>query len=168
MSLRAFLWENIGQVLFAYTPHNAYKYRTALLKRFGMKCGIRVRVRRSVVIDKPWNVEVDDLVMFGDGAIVNAGEKITIGKRTTISQYAMLITVSGTTESGGKLDVRKEIKIEDDCWVASDAVVLPGSVIEEGVVVGARGCVDGRLPKWKICTGEPAVPRGDRVLYGTT
>lgn len=166
MILRAFLWNSIGQTLFACTPHNAYKYRTALLKCFGMQCGTRVRTRRTVVIDKPWNVVADDLVIFGDGAIVNAGEKITIGKRSVISQYAMLLTVTGDISTAGKTDVRKEIQIESDCWVATDAIVLPGSVIEEGVVVGARGCVDGRLPKWKICTGEPAVPRGDRVLYG--
>jgi acetyltransferase-like isoleucine patch superfamily enzyme len=44
---------------------------------------------------------------------------------------------------------------------------MPGSHIESGVVVGARSLVDGHLPKWKICIGEPAIPRTERVLYGT-
>ena len=168
MRFRAIAWSYIGKPLFACTPHNAYVFRTTLLKLFGMKCGKRVRARRNVSIDKPWNVTADDLVIFGDCAVVVAGEKISIGKRSVISQYAMLVTVAGDAATAGKTDVRKGIHIADDCWVATDAVVLPGSVIEEGVVVGARGCVDGVLPKWNICTGEPAVPRTERVLYGTT
>jgi acetyltransferase-like isoleucine patch superfamily enzyme len=45
---------------------------------------------------------------------------------------------------------------------------MPNSHIESGVIVGARSLVDGNLPAWKICTGEPAEPRTERVLYGTT
>ena len=160
------LWQTVGQTLFMCTPHNAYAYRTALLKLFGMQCGRRVRVRRSVRIDQPWNVTADDLVIFGEGAIVHAGEPIRIGKRCVVSQYAMLITVVGDTATAGCTEIRGSITIEDDCWVAADVLVLPNSHIETGVVVGARSFVDGRLPKWKICTGEPAEPRTERVLHG--
>ncbi len=158
----------IGQPLFAFTPHNAYAYRTAILKLFGMKCGNRVRLRRSVTIDKPWHVIADDLVIFGDGAVVQAGEQITIGKRSVISQYAMLITVAGDCGTAGVTQHRGSITIEDDCWVATDTVVMPHAHIENGTVVGARSLVEGTLPSWKICTGEPAQPRAERVLIGTT
>lgn len=133
-----------------------------------MKCGRNVRVRRSVWINKPWNVTTGDLVMLGDGSFIHAGEPITIGKRCTISQHAMLITVAGEIETLGRTQRRAQITIEDDCWIATDTVVMPGSYIEEGVVVGARSLVDGRLPKWKVCVGEPALPRADRVLYGAS
>ncbi len=166
-TLRTFLWLVFGQRLFAYTPHNAYAYRTKLLKLFGMKCGHRVRARRNVCFNKPWNVTADDLVIFGDCAIVQANAPIRIGKRSVVSQYAMLITEMGDIKFKGKKCFQSEIIIKDDCWVATDVIVLPGSYIEEGVVVGARGMVHGRLPQWKICTGEPASPRADRVLYGT-
>jgi acetyltransferase-like isoleucine patch superfamily enzyme len=132
-----------------------------------MKCGNRVRLRRSVTIDKPWNVTADDLVIFGDGAVVLAGEHITIGKRSVVSQYAMLITVAGDCSTAGVSKRRGEITIEDDCWVATDAVVMPNAHIENGTVVGARSLVEGALPSWKICTGEPAQPRGERELLGT-
>ena len=138
-----------------------------LLKLFGMRCGKRVRTRRSVRIDQPWNLITGDLVIFGDGAIVHAGEPIQIGNRCVVSQYAMLTTVTGDCETAGRTKRRGGITIEDDCWVATDAVVMPSSHIESGVVVGARSLVEGRLPAWKICTGEPAEPRTERVLYGT-
>lgn len=130
-----------------------------------MRCGRNVRVRRSVKIDKPWNITVGDLVIFGDGVIIKASEKIYIGKRSSISQYVMLLTTCGDVATSGKTERCGPITIEEDCWVATDTVVMPGSYIEQGVVVGARGVVDGRLPRWQICTGEPAVARAERVLY---
>ena len=136
-----------------------------IVRLFGMKCGRNVRIRRSVKIDKPWNVTVDDLVIFGDGVIVHATEKIFIGKRSSISQYVMLLTTCGDYKTKGKTKRSGAITIEDDCWVATDTVVMPSAYLEQGVVVGARGVVEGRLPKWQICTGEPAMPRAERVLY---
>ncbi len=164
--LRETLWRFGGSQLFSCLPHIAYPLRTNLLKLFGMQCGNRVRTRKGVTIDKPWNVTAGDLVVFGDHAIVRASEPITIGKRCVISQHATLITQVGDTTSAGKTKRMAPITIEDDVWVATDAVVMPGSHIESGVVVGARGLVDGRLPGWTICTGEPAAPRTERVLYG--
>jgi putative colanic acid biosynthesis acetyltransferase WcaF len=163
--IRPFLWKYFGAPLYAFIPHIAYPVRTNLLKLFGMKCGQRVRTRKGVTIDKPWNVTADDLVVFGDNSVIRAGEPIHIGKRCVISQYALLITVVGDTLTAGKTMRRAPIKIEDDVWVATDAVVMPGSHISSGVVVGARGMVDGQLPSWTICTGEPAEPRTSRVLY---
>jgi putative colanic acid biosynthesis acetyltransferase WcaF len=167
MFLRPILWRTIGVTLFSCTPHNAYVFRTALLKLFGMKCGKRVRARRSVRIDQPWNLVTGDLVIFGDSAIVCAGEQIRIGNRCVVSQYAILTTVTGDCDTAGTSEHRGSITIEDDCWVATDSVVMPSSHIESGVVVGARSMVSGHLPAWRICTGEPAEPRTERVLYGT-
>ncbi len=50
------------------------------------------------------------------------------------------------------------ITIEDDCWVAADSLVLPGSVIRAGTVVGARSLVEGELPGWTVAVGQPARP----------
>ncbi len=166
--IKQLLWNTVGKILFRCTPHNAYAYRTSLLKLFGMKCGTRVRFRRNVHVDKPWNITADDLVIFGDCAIVNATAPIRIGKRCVVSQYAMLMTKQGDCKSKGRTNTVKSIVIEDDSWVAADSLVLPGAHIERGVVVGARSLVTGRLPSWSICTGEPAQKRTERVLYGTT
>ena len=160
------MWKFFGSPLFMMIPHLAYSLRTNILKLFGMKCGTRVRVRKGVTFDKPWNVTADDLVVFGDNAIVRAGELIEIGKRCVISQNAILVTVVGDSQTSGNTKRRAAITIEDDVWIATDALVMPGSHIESGVVVGARAMVDGRLPNWTICTGEPAAPRTPRVLYG--
>tara|TARA_X000001036_G_scaffold86407_3_gene78455 strand:- start:4748 stop:6019 length:1272 start_codon:yes stop_codon:yes gene_type:complete len=130
-----------------------------------MRLGHNARIRRSVKFDKPWNVSVGDLVIFGDDVIVHATKKVYVGDRSSISQYVMLLTECGDPNTSGETKRTGDVTIEQDCWVAADSVVMPGSHIEQGVVVGARGLVDGRLPQWMICTGEPAQARGERVLY---
>ena len=165
---RHMFWNVIGKRLFSFTPHNAYRYRTGLLKFAGMKCGKRVRARRNVQIDQPWNIVANDLTIFGDCVIVKSSSRLKIGKRCVISQYSMLLTEIGDTKTCGETKVEGPITIEDDCWVAADSVVLPHAHIESGVVVGARSLVEGRLPSWSICTGEPATKRTQRMLWGSS
>ena len=77
--------------------------------------------------------------------------------RCVISQYCSLLSSTHETSP-------TEIMIEDDCWVATDSLVLPGARLESGVVIGARAMVEGRIPGWQIATGERAVARRERVL----
>ncbi|MDP6601550.1 MAG: hypothetical protein QGH76_04565 [Phycisphaerales bacterium] len=156
------LWPLVGRVVFFLTPQPAYPVRRGLLRLFGMSCGRRMRIRRSAWVTQPWNAAAGTLTVIGDGAFLDSREIIDIGARCVISQHAMLLT---SIEGPGSARA-DAIHVEDDCWVAADTVVMPGAFLEQGVVVGARGLVDGRLPAWKICTGEPAAPRSPRTLHG--
>ena len=155
--LRRWFWKILGRPLFRFSPHPTYGYRRFLLKMAGMRQGSNVRFRRSVDIDRPWNVTIGALTMIGDEVLMRATAPIRIGSRCVISQYCTLLSSTHETTPS-------EIMIEDDCWVATDSLVLPGARLEAGVVVGARAMVDGRLPGWHIATGEPAVARRERVL----
>ncbi|MBM43606.1 MAG: colanic acid biosynthesis acetyltransferase WcaF [Phycisphaerae bacterium] len=155
--LRRCFWRCIGRLLFRCSPHPTYGYRRLLLKLAGMRQGRNVRFRRSVDIDHPWNISIGDLTMIGDDVLMRASAPIRIGARCVISQYCTLLTSTRETAPS-------EIMIEDDCWVATDSLVLPGARLEDGVVVGARAMVEGHLPGWQIATGEPAVARRERVL----
>ena len=46
--------------------------------------------------------------------------------------------------------------------VGAGSVVLPGSELGVGCVVGALSLVRGTLPGWQICTGNPAKEQGSR------
>jgi putative colanic acid biosynthesis acetyltransferase WcaF len=155
--LRRLFWRHVGRTLFRLSPHPAYGFRRLLLRMAGMRFGSNVRVRRSAQITRPWNVHVGSLTMIGDDVLVRAESPINIGCRCVISQFCLLLTATHDRTSS-------PIIIGDDCWVATDTLILPGAVLEDGVVVGARAMVDGRLPAWQISTGEPAAPRGPRVL----
>lgn len=106
--------------------------------------------------------------MLSDDVVIRAASPIEVGARCVISQYCMLLTEVRNPEHSDHAPMRGPIMIGDDCWIATDSVVLPGSTLEPGVVVGARGLVDGRLEAWHIATGEPARARHRRVLHGST
>ncbi|MBK7403450.1 MAG: colanic acid biosynthesis acetyltransferase WcaF [Phycisphaerales bacterium] len=158
---RAWWWRLVGRRAFAWTPHTAHGLRRRVLRAFGARLAGSVKIRRSVRIDRPWNLAAGHLTIFGDHAALRLAETVTIGERCVISQYAVLATemvdpVASDPASGRLVSKTGAIVIGDDCWVAADALVLPGSRIEKGTVVGARSLVDGDLPGWSVAVGEPA------------
>lgn len=158
------LWRCVGRHAFRFSPHPAYGWRRAVLRAFGARITPRTKFRRSVRIDRPWQLAAGALTVFGDEAVLRGPEPITIGARCVISQYAILSTERRDPTRPGAPPCSASIVVEDDAWVAADVLVLPGAIVRAGAVVGARGRVAGEIPAWKVCVGDPAVPRGTRVL----
>lgn len=148
------LWRVVGARLFACTPHTAHKFRRRLLGFFGASLTGNVKIRRSVRIDRPWHLSAGHLTIFGDCAALRLHEPITIGERCVISQHAILATEM--LDPRTRETVAAPITIEDDCWIAADALVLPGTIVHAGTVVGARALVAEDLPGWTVAVGEPA------------
>ena len=154
---RAFLWRTVGRHAFCFTPNPAFGIRRAILRMFGANLNPLAKIRRSVRIECPWNIRVGAKTAIGDHVALRGDQPISIGDRSTVSQLAIVSTVMSVPESR-----LAPITIEDDAWVATDVLVLPGSIIRTGVVVGARSVVDGELPAWSVAAGDPARPRGRR------
>ena len=51
---------------------------------------------------------------------------------------------------------RSFVKIEDDCWIASNAVILAGVTVGKGAVVAAGSIVTKDVPPYSIVGGNPA------------
>ena len=148
------LWRTVGRRVFACTPHTAHKFRRRLLGFFGANLVGVVKIRRSVRIDRPWNLAAGHLAIFGDHATLRLREPITVGERCVISQYTILATEMLDPRTGEPTS--GPITIGDDCWVAADALVLPGTTIHAGTVVGSRAMVESDLPGWTVAVGQPA------------
>lgn len=162
--IRRLMWSTAYVLFFRPSFHNAYRYRTWLLRRFGASVGRNVRIRRTVLIEQPWNLDIGNDVSIGDRAIVYALGSISIGDRSFISQMSHLC--AGThdyTRSDYPL-VRPPIRIGTDCWIAADAFIGPGVTIGDRSVVGARSSVFKDLPADVVAAGNPASPIKRRVL----
>ena len=48
------------------------------------------------------------------------------------------------------------MRIQDECWLATDVFVAPGVTIHKGTVLGSRSSVYKDLPANKVCIGNPA------------
>ena len=162
---RRLLWGIVYQLLFRPTPRwMLHNWRRWLLRCFGAKVGVGCRIAPTCSIWAPWNLEIGDYTAIGDGVDVYAMAKITLGSKVTISQRSFLCTGSHDTRSLLRPLVTREIVIKDHVWVAAEAFIHPGCVLEEGCVVGARSVVTASQPGWMICVGAPCRPLKTRDI----
>ena len=160
------LWMITTRLLFKPSFHNWYGWRRFLLRAFGARIGQGVRVRPSAMVEIPWNVEIDDGAVVGDFAILYSLGKITIGKRTVVSQYAHLCAGTHDHRYSDFPLVRPPITIGDDAWIAADSFVGPGVTVGARTVVGARSNVFVDLPDDVVAVGSPAKPIRERIVLG--
>jgi putative colanic acid biosynthesis acetyltransferase WcaF len=158
------LWAIVYRLIFRCTFHNWYGLRGSVLRIFGAKLGQNVRVRRTVKIEIPWNLQIGDDVSIGDEANLYSLGMITIGNRSFLSQYAHLCAGTHDHTSPDYPLIREPITIGQDCWIAADAFVGPGVTIGDRTVLGARASAFSDLPPNVIAVGNPAKPIGPRVL----
>ncbi|MBI2274135.1 MAG: acyltransferase [Bacteroidetes bacterium] len=52
-------------------------------------------------------------------------------------------------------DILRDVIIGKCCWIGTRVTILPGTVIEDGVVVQAGAVVFGKVPKYAVIGGNP-------------
>jgi putative colanic acid biosynthesis acetyltransferase WcaF len=135
-----------------------------LLRLFGAKVGLNVRIDPSAMIFAPWYFEIGaDSSVGYDVLVYNLGS-IQIGERVTISQSAHLC--AGTHDyTDPRMPLRKTpIKVMDEAWVCADAFVGPNVCIGRRAVVGARAVVVRDVAEDTVVAGNPAVRVKTRVI----
>jgi acetyltransferase-like isoleucine patch superfamily enzyme len=94
------------------------------------------------------------------GVLLSCMQKIQIGDNTQIGEYTSIRdTTHDYTELGKPMkynpDISKDIIIGNNVWIGRGCIILPGTNIEDGVVVGANSVVKGHLPANNIYAGAP-------------
>ena len=86
-------------------------------------------------------IAIGDHVLFGPDVVVSSENHLfdDVDKR---------IDEQGVTRHG--------VVIEDDCWIASKAVILDGVLIVRGSVVAAGSVVTCDVPPYSVVAGVPA------------
>jgi acetyltransferase-like isoleucine patch superfamily enzyme len=100
------------------------------------------------------------------GLIVNDGYSglCRIGNRVSIATNVTLVGDSNPNNSrlrdephvAGHLIVTAPVVIEDDVWLGTNAVVLPGVTVGRGSIVGAGAVVTADVPPFSVVAGVPA------------
>jgi acetyltransferase-like isoleucine patch superfamily enzyme/glycosyltransferase involved in cell wall biosynthesis len=159
------IWMLLGRPLFRISFHNWYGFRARMLRLFGAKIGDGVRIRPSVNVEIPWNLDIKDGVTVGDYAILYSLGVITIGERTIVSQYAHLC--AGTHDHTDRRFplIRDPITIGADAWIGADAFVGPNVTIGRLSVLGARSSAYRNLEEATVYVGNPARPLKKRELH---
>lgn len=150
------MWGLTYCLVFRLSPHPFYALRSSLLRLFGARVGRNVRIRPSVRITIPWNLALGDDVSVGDYAILYALGPIRIGCGTFVSQYAHLCAGTHDYSSLDYPLLRPPIDVGQNCWIAADAFIGPGTTVGDGAVIAARATVVKDVPPGEVWGGSPA------------
>lgn len=131
------------------------RYRIFILKLFGAKLHWTCKVYSSAYIPSPKNLTMDEESTIGPQVKLHFG-KTFIGKKVTVSQRAYLCSATHDTTSLNTPLIIGEIVIKDYAWIAAEAFIMSGVIIEEGAIIGARAAVFKRVGPWDIVGGNPA------------
>lgn len=122
----------------------ANSVRIEMYKIMGVTIGENVVIRPRVLIKGCANVEIGDGVFIGEGSsIVGYGGGVKIGANVLIADSVYISARNHRFRDKSKL-VRdqgykgKPVMIGDDVWLAHGVVVLAGSLINKGTIVGAH------------------------------
>jgi acetyltransferase-like isoleucine patch superfamily enzyme len=108
------------------------------------------------------------------GSCIHAQRSVTIGKRCLIAGNCQIVDANGHDLCFPNVERRPytegpciPIVIEDDVWLGTNTVVLPGVKIGRGSVIGANSVVSASIPPMSVARGNPAEVVFDyRLNYG--
>ncbi|WP_280527855.1 sugar O-acetyltransferase [Actinomyces trachealis] len=120
-------------------------------------------VDASLTVVTPLTVDCGINLHFGKGVFVNAGCSfqdqggIWIGDRALIGHNTVFATLNHDESPDRRVTLHpKPIRVENDVWFGSNAVILPGVTIGEGAIVAAGAVVTKDVPAGHVVAGNPA------------
>ena len=112
------------------------------IRRTGVRIGRRSRVNRGCTLD------------------VRGG--LTIGDDVSVSADVSILTVARLATTKTRAEA-KPVVIEDNAWIGTRAIIMPGVTVGRGAVVGAGSVVLRDVPPLAVVVGSPARPVGARA-----
>ncbi len=99
---------------------------------------------------------------LNSGCVLYSGNGILIGDHVSIAANCTFAPVNHEFRDKEKLIQQQGFRpskggiiIEDDVWIGANCVLLDGSVLREGCVIGASSLVRGEIPAFSILAGNP-------------
>ena len=132
--------------------------RVLILKCAGAKVGKKCHVSKGLVVDFPWRLHIGNNVYLNKGVYLDCrGGVIVIGSNTDISESALVFTLSHNIWSKDFAVKKGDVTIGSRCWVCTRSIILPGTMLGEGAVLGANSVYSGKSEKNILLQGVPAV-----------
>jgi len=109
------------------------------------------------------SVTIGEDSTINSGVAIYTGNGVSIGKRCAIAANCTFAPVNHEYSDPDKPIVEQSfmasrggVIVEDDVWIGANAVLLDGTVLRKGCIVGAGAVVRSEIPPNAICVGVPA------------
>ncbi len=133
--------------------------------------GTRIVIGAYCVIDsfvkfKPaggsGDVEMGHHTVLNAGCVLYTGNGIVIGNHVSVAANCVFAPVNHAFRDRSILiqqqgfEVGKGgIVVEDDVWIGAGCILLDGTILRRGCVIGAMSLVRGEIPAYSIQAGNP-------------
>ena len=135
----------------------------------GIKLGNRVTIGKYAII-RPSNIyggPIGEGLTMGDNSnigpynYIGCSGKITIGNNVMLAPRVSIYAENHVFDHPEILIrdqgvEKKEVIIEDDCWIAANSILLAGVTIGKGSVVAAGSVVTENVTAYSVVAGVPA------------
>ena len=149
-------------MVYGYWNRNTNKY----LKR--------TRIGSTVKLINKKTIDLSDNVWIGHYALIDGIGGVKIGKGVHVSSHTVIyshssqdtIRLLGEHYMDAETALRPGYKIRpvtigDYTFIGTSSVILPGSTIGKGCIIGAGSVVNGIIPDYAIASGNPVQIIGD-------
>lgn len=132
--------------------------RTAAVRMIISRCGKGINVERGARFDS--TLEIGDRSGVGENCILT--NKVIIGNDVMMARE-VLINPGNHNYSDTNIPMNKQgaapkksVIIEDDVWIGSRAILMPGVTVGHGSIIAAGAVVTHDVPPYSIMGGVPA------------
>jgi putative colanic acid biosynthesis acetyltransferase WcaF len=135
--------------------------KSLMLRLCNVSIGENVRICSSVKILGTGKFIIGDNVWIGPGCKFLTAKNTTITIEKDVDIGPSVYFGTGTHKISHSLikaagdGVGFDIHVKSGVWIGACAVILPGVIIDECVIVGAASLVNKNLPANTICVGIP-------------
>lgn len=125
--------------------------------------GDNVRLCRLVEFSVPKGgvLEIGNNASIGRGVLLSAHNSIVIGSYTMLAEYVCMHDNNHVFDDVGALIVDQGFKstpliIGSGCWLGAKSILLEGSSLGDGAVLGANSVLTRPVPANSVAVGSPA------------
>jgi len=147
-----------------YLPFHVVRFvliKYLMLKSVGKNCffciGVKFTERRKTIV-------------IGNNCVVNTnvlldgrGGQITIGNNVDIAQDVQIWTLDHDPDDDYHRLRGASVTIEDNVWICTRSIILPGVTIGRGAIVACNSVVTKNVPPMAKVGGIPAKVIGQRT-----
>jgi putative colanic acid biosynthesis acetyltransferase WcaF len=163
-TLKQACWYFVSTVFFRSGLMPFSSVLVALLRLFGCKAGIDVRIKPFVNIKYPWMLTIGDHTWIGEGCTIENLAHVSLGKNVCLSQESMLITGNHDYKKTTFDLFVKSIIIEDGAWIGANAMVCPGVTVASHGVLTVGSVAINNIDPYSVYQGNPASKIRDRII----
>jgi acetyltransferase-like isoleucine patch superfamily enzyme len=115
------------------------------------------------------NIFISEHVYIGPNATIYAHDNVTISRGTIIGPHITIYTANHNFNNADSIPYDKKLNkkaviIKENVWIGGNVILLPGTIINEGCIIGAGAVIAKEIPKYSIVIGNPSKIIGKRNI----